>query len=334
MSKPTSVDLHFEDSGKWYSLPEWVEYFISLGRFFASATQTERRIFTAIIVPTRAFGAAFISLGMIIGDASSHEKVSEAAHFKKLLNLPHGTPVFYYRKKGVTPLKGMLQAPEEHDGMPYIRVQVNSQAGGGTTYFINETQSLKVHPAGERPWKLPKRQRRSNVRTSNKFVDSLFGDVDSVQNNQRSKIVSVLVGQQNVLDYEIRKTILAVHVNGILHAKGNLQDILRMDSFVNPRQPHRSAFVSIRDNSPSIDVINNIEIGVVFDGAVGFLKWGKKWCHSHQVVILDRTESYFDDAVSAINARFSQNSIHGGNILPEGKPPPGGEILAFWESIK
>jgi hypothetical protein len=50
------------------------------------------------------------------------------------------------------------------------------------------------------------------------------------------------------------------------------------------------------------------------------------------MVILDRTEPYFDDAISAINTRFSQNSIRGEDGLPVTGAPPGGEILSFREA--
>ena len=84
------VNLHFEDSGNWYSLPEWAEYFINVGKQLACADQSESRIVTAIVVPTRAFGAAFVSLGMVISDAAARDHSSESAHFEKLFDLPAG----------------------------------------------------------------------------------------------------------------------------------------------------------------------------------------------------------------------------------------------------
>ena len=71
MSALTPVSLHFEDSGEWYSLPEWAEYFISVGKQLASADDSTSRIVTAIVVPTRAYCAAFVSLGMVISDAAA-----------------------------------------------------------------------------------------------------------------------------------------------------------------------------------------------------------------------------------------------------------------------
>jgi hypothetical protein len=325
------VNLHFEDSGKWYSLPEWAEYFIAVGKQHSAAPHGQTRICTAIVTPTRAFGAAFVSLGMVVSDAIPRERASETEHFERLFGLPAGTPVVFRQKEG-TVLKGLLQEPQEYDGKLWLRVQVNSQAGGGTTHLISETQSLKVQPAG-RTWKLPKNQSGASIRTTNKFVDSLMGETDAVQLGTRSRIVCALVGRRNVLEHEIRSTPLSVHVNGAPHAEGKLQDVLRVDRFVGPLQSHRSALVSVGADPPAANLINNVEVGVVFDGAAGFLKWGAMWRAQHQVVVLDRTEPYFDDAISAINSRFSQNSIRDEVDMPDAQAPPGGEILTFREAF-
>jgi hypothetical protein len=331
MSVPGPVNLHFEDSGNWYSLPKWAEYFISVGRSLGCADQTESRIVTAIVVPTRAFGAAFVSLGMVIADAASRDRSSEATHFEKLFDLPAGTPVIYRPAPGKT-LRGIMQSPEECRGKLHIRVQVHSRAGGGLTHLIDESRALQVQPA-RHSGKLPKRQGVENARFANKFVDGLLGEADPVQLGLRSKLVCALVGKKNTLEHEIRQTPLAIHVNGHLHAEGQLQDVLRVNRFVSGQQSYRSALVPIGGGSPSDNVVGNVKMGVVFDGALGFLKWGRKWHVRHQIIILDRTEPYFDDAIDAINTRFSQNRADGQVALPGSNAPPGGEVLAFREAL-
>ena len=323
------VKLHFEDSGEWYSLPDWAEYFISIGKQLASAELSDSREVTVIVVPTRAFGAAFVSLGMVINDAAARDLASETAHFAALFDLPAGTPVIFRPKPGKI-FKGILQAPEEYKGKLYVRVQVHSSNGGGLTYLLDESKATQVQPA-RHSGKLPKKQGGDNARLANQFVDSLLGEADPVQLGLRSKFCCAIVGRRNTLEHEIRKTPLALYVNGQLHAEGHLQDVLRVDRFVTEQQSYRSALVA---ESPKDEVIANVEMGVVFDGALGFLKWGDLWQSRHQVVILDRTESYFDEAVSAINTRYSQNRTDGEVALPVSDAPPGGEVLAFRETVK
>lgn len=332
MSVLTPVNLHFEDSGNWYSLPEWAEYFISVGKHLTAAPPFESRIVTAIVVPTRAFGAAFVSLGMVVSDAASRDLASETVHFEKLFDLPPGTPVIYRPGTGKT-LRGILQEPEEYQGKLRVRVQVHNRAGGGLTYIIDESKAMQVQPA-RHSGTLPKKQGVENARFANEFVNSLLGEADPVQLGLRSKLVCTLVGKRNTLEHEIRQTQLAIHANGHQHAEGHLQDVLRVNRFVTEQQSYRSALVSVGSDSPTVEVVSKTESGVVFDGASGFLKWGQLWNGCHQVVVLDRTEPYFYDAISAINTRFSQRRIDGDAALPGSDAPPGGEVIAFREAVE
>ncbi len=331
MGESVPVKLYFEDSGEWYSLPEWAEYFITIGKLIASAPKSESRIVTAIVVPTRAFGAAFVSLGMVVNDAASRDKASKSAHFKRIFDLPPGSSVIYRPKPGKA-LRGVLREPDERDGRLWVRVQVQSKEGGGLTHFVDESKALQVQPAGH-SGKLPKKQEGENSRFANAFVDKLLGDADPVQLGLRSKLVCALVGRKTMLEHEIRKTPLAVHVNGNHHADGVLQDVLRVNRFVTATQSHRSALVPVGAKPPSGEVLKNVEMGIVFDGANGFLKWGEMWHSHHQVIIVDRTEAYFEDAIRAINIRFSHNRVDGEIVLPACEVPPGGEVLTFREAV-
>lgn len=331
MSEFVPFKLYFQDSGEWHSLPEWAEYFITIGNILVATPQSESRIVTAMVVPTRAFGAAFVSLGMILSDSDSRDRASKAAHFERLFDLPPGSSVIYRPKPGKT-LKGVLQEPEEYGGKLWVRVQVESKEGNGTTYFVDESKALEVQPASH-SGKLPKKQTGENARFANAFVDKLLGDADPVQLGLRSKLVCALVGRKTTLEHEIRRTPLAVHVNGKHHADGVLQDLLRVKPFVTETQSHRSALVPVGAKPQSGEILKDVEIGIVFDGAHGFLKWGEMRHNQHQVIILDRTEAYFDDAVSAINVRFSQNRVDSEIVLPECEAPPGVEVLTFREAL-
>ncbi|MBL8819723.1 MAG: hypothetical protein JNL58_27100 [Planctomyces sp.] len=333
-SQIAPLKLHFEDSGDWHSLPEWAEYFISVGKHLAVAENSESRIVTAIVVPTRAYCAAFVSLGMVISDAAARDPSSAAAHFEKLFELPVGTPVIL-RQSPRKVLRGVLQEPMEYNGKLYVRVKVqsrDSRTGGGLTHMVEESHSLQVQPA-KHSGKLPKKQGAENKRFANSFVDNLLGDGDPVQLGLQSKLVCAIVGKRNSLENEIRHTPLALYANSDCRAVGQLQDLLRVDRFVADNQSYRSALLPIGSSSPTGDVISKVEMGVVFDGAAGFLKWGAMWPGQHQIIILDRTERFFDDAITAINSRFSQNRADAETPLPASDAPAGGEVLAFREEI-
>lgn len=330
MTDVTPVKLRFEDSGDWHSLPTWAEYFIAVGRQLLHTNRSEGRVVTAMVVPTRAFGAAFVSLGMVISDFAVREPVSHATHFRSLLNLPPGTTVIY-RHSPERAFKGVLQGSEEVHGTLYVRVQISSAAGGRRRYLIPESLALQVQPV-HHTGSLPKYPSGRNKRFANSFVDQLLGASNPAQLAPCSQLCCAIVGRRNILEYEIRRTPLLVHANG-QRSTGYLQDVLRVDRFADDHHSHRAALVPVGSGGPSPDLVENTQLGVVFDGAVGFLKWGQLWGGRHQIVVLDRTEPYFDDAIGAINSRFLQNRVDGEAPLPTCDAPPGAEVLAFREAV-
>jgi hypothetical protein len=326
------IRLHyFGDSGKWCSLPEWAEYFIHAGKQIASAHRSETRVVMAMVVPTRAFGAAFVSLGMVISNAARSNHPPESAHFEKLFDLPPGTPVTY--SLGGKVYKGILKEPKEFNGELCLQVQVQSKADGGLTHLVSASRALQVQPANH-PGKLPKKPSGEKVQFSNEFVDCLLGKANSPRHSLESKLILGLVGRKNILEHEVCQTPLAICVKGSYYAEGRLQQVLRVDRFATENYSYLSAFVPIGTQPPSHEVLSKVEVGIVFDGASGFLKWGEMWRGCHQAIILDRTEPYFDDAISSINQRFSQNRTDSEIALPESDAPPGVEVLMFREVIK
>ncbi len=69
----------------------------------------------------------------------------------------------------------------------------------------------------------------------------------------------------------------------------------------------------------------------IFDGAVSFLKWRDYWRKSNWIVLLDKTESRFQEAVDLLNQEYIEKRI--GESLNENmfSLPEGIEIIAFNE---
>jgi hypothetical protein len=210
-------------------------------------------------------------------------------------------------------------------------VQVQSDSGGKLTYLLGEPFAFKVQPV-QHSGKLPKRQGTNNKRFANEFADNLLHTANHLHFNLQSKIVCAIVGQKSVLEHEILNTRLAIHVNGGPRIEGCLQDILRVDRFLTGRQSYHSALIPAGSKSVTNEIVNKVESGVIFDGAIGFLNWSAIWPRLHQVVVLDRSEPYFDEAIVSINSRFSQNRVETELTETFNDLPAGSEILAFREA--
>jgi hypothetical protein len=69
---------------------------------------------------------------------------------------------------------------------------------------------------------------------------------------------------------------------------------------------------------------------VVFDGADAFTKWGSSFGAANLLIMLDRTETLFNEGLSQINARYYLRS---GEYQPETCPsmPDGVDGTGFLE---
>ncbi len=326
MESSRAVRLNFDDDGRWCSIPDWANYFISLGRNLAQANVSAGILVVALALPTRAYAGAFVSLGLVIAKLASRESESETGYFEKLLALARGTPVLY--RENNRRLRGILRGFERVSGKIYVKIQVQSDTAGSLTLFVPEDRAFRVQLVQEQNWKLPKRPGSGQFTKAGPFVEKLLGHANAAESCVNSNLVCVLVGRRNTLRQEICETRLAVHVNASKYREGRLNDVLRMRGFCGSEQACRSAFVTSGRKLP-VGLIDKVDTGIVFDGATGFIRWGSLWHGRHQVVILDRTEPYFRDAVNAINERFAKCGSEEAAIVPEAETPAGGEILVF-----
>ena len=77
------------------------------------------------------------------------------------------------------------------------------------------------------------------------------------------------------------------------------------------------------ENLP-ISILPNI---IIFDGANSFLKSRDDWLESHAIILLDRTENHFQEAIDTLN----QDYINRSNdfLLKQFSLPFGVEIVAY-----
>lgn len=324
-------------SDKWSAVPKWVDHFISIGEELAlEGFESSSRIIAAIVVPARAYCAAFIGFGMIVGDTIIRDRPSKEAHFNKLLGLEPGTPVVYHETdKKVR--SGVICHPEKINDDYFIKFQISepSKKGGGIFILIGQDKAFQLHPSTH-PIVLPKRRIVREKILHNEFVSKLLPGCDLINFDIQSKFVCAIVGKKNILEQEIVNTPFAVNSKDGF-TEGILQDVLKVNNFTNGAQSHRSALIptGLR-RQPSINMVEKVETGVVFDGADAFLRWGSMWPNRHQVIILDRTELCFNDAIHDINLSFSQNRIDIERSVPfsDLDPLPGTELLVFREEIR
>lgn len=328
----------YEDAdGGDQPLPGWLRYHSAVGAIAGRYSVNGRRLVIAAAVPTRAYCAAFNSLGVVTANASADGVFVESElHFQRLRQLPFGAAVLYRQKS--KKLKGRLEGSDtvpQKDGTekPCVRIRVHNRGSGGLTHLVYAENAHKVEIVGGVQGELPKKQKGRRVKSSIEFVDEFFPNESLESVALKSRVLCAIVGRANALLREMKETKLAVQSSDKQQVtRGTLQDVVRIRAFAGNEADHFLADV-VPVDSKTVDLDDSPPV-VVFDGAAGFLKQRSKWPLSNLVVILDRTEPGFDDAVAAQNEtymkrRVGDNEVEGLASLPDA--PPGVEIVAFEE---
>lgn len=126
----------------------------------------------------------------------------------------------------------------------------------------------------------------------------------------RTRIDGVVVGIKNTLSEEARLPLAIPYKENKRMREGSLSDLFRVEGF-NPRNVgHRYIIHPPNSNKPEIAADSNINSDalVIFDGALGFLKWREIYRNHNWVVILDHTDTNFPNAVAEVNREYINRS--------------------------
>ena len=325
----TQPRFYFKDERQWQPLPDWGNFFLELGRYIAEYEDKENRLVVALALPTRNYAAALTALGIVQTKASSAELDSKK-RFEELCKLPKGTAVYYYYNG--KELKAILEGSEVVQNGERLKVRVqakvaNKKYGGSLTYWIDETEAFKIKIREKSSHNLPKNQKGRTVKSQdNSLLSSLIGTQQAKKYSTSSKLECALVGSKSILKQEISKT----HLN-ISQQSGTLQDILEVRSFkTSEGQAYHSDVFSGTMSKSSKTLDDNPPEIVIFDGAKGFNKCRDNWRKSHCIILLDRTELHFQEAVDIINEDYC-NRCDDFSLNPFSERPSGVEIIAYQE---
>lgn len=328
--------FHYDDVGEVRPLPDWARYFAAAGELAARYRNDGQRIVIAIAVPTRSHCAAFAALGAVTASASSADVfIASESQFEHLRELRHGAAVRL--RKGNKALKGRFTGIEQLAnngvGKPYARIQVQSRGGGSLTHLVPPESAGRIEIVAGTRRELPKQQKGHRIRSSIEFADEFFPDRSLERLALKSKVLCAIVGRANALVKEIEETQLSVRsAEDEASVHGTLQDVVRIRSFGSETDHFLAEVVPV--DSSSDESGDEVPPVVIFDGAYGFLKKRSSWRQSNALVIVDRTENYFDSAVDTLNQDFAKRRIDGeGDSKYDGLPsaPPGVELFAYEE---
>ncbi|GAA6616840.1 hypothetical protein [Scytonema sp. NUACC26] len=331
-SVSTRTNFSFaKNYGEWASLPPWGTCFINIGHWVAQADSRENRLVIALAIPIRNYAAALAALGVVLARANiSTSKIDSNSHFEKLCRLPKGTPV-NYQINGKR-YKGIYLGVNKDYGEPRLRIQRENKSSGGLTDFIRQEECHNVAIASTQHINLPKKQTGRPIFVQNEFLNAVISEAELLQFTTETRLECAVIGRVNTLRQEIKEVPFACSSSKSEFKTGCLNDVLRVRNFcISEGQAYRSEVLPALGNNPPQTTNGLIPHVTIFDGATGFLKWRDNWRNSHWIVLLERTEPHFQEAVIEINNEYG-NRFDGEEIQNIPCIPPGVELVVYQEA--
>ena len=316
----------FEYRREWRKLPLWCTAYSVLGCAIAAYGSQDKRLVAGLATPTRAYAAAFVALGVVYRRANEPvAALEEDDHFLALCGLEPGTAVSYLENGKLK--DAVFEGYEEKYGQFYLRIRKNADH---CIDYVPPACATRVQVSSKEGVKLSKHQRGRAVVEEGGLLTSCLGGLEPFDYCLNSRLEGVLIGNKAALYQEVKHTTFAIRGEKGDFCKGALQDVVRVRQLVGDGLGYRTSVHSEREAALVSDAESPPRV-VIFDGASSFLKWRDAWRASHWVVVLDRTETGFEEAVNALNRECLENRS---SLTPPPlpAPPPQVDMLSYEEA--
>lgn len=320
--------LYYLSDNESELLPEWAYFLMRLGYQLATISNNDYRVVIGLAVPTRLFACSLVATGIVFARLGS-ESSTDAIQLKYIRSLKPGTPV-YVRTDNNRKLRGVVENFEEYNGEQYIFIRTAKLGKRG--YLLNRYASRIT--VSDREVSLPKYQQSGYlIEAPGKFLQCCLGKTLAQKHILDSSFEMLLVGRKSFLEPELCDIPFICKTSGkSVGAKGCLQEILRVRQFSGANKSYRTQCVSSSNITPEKEIGSQTPPIVVFDGAIAYIKLSYKWRSAHQIVLLDRTERQFVDAIELLNQNYAYR-LSGGFKFPI-KIPDGIEMMIYRDSVQ
>ncbi len=319
--------------GDWQPLPDWARYVLEVGLGVGRVGDEGLRCIQAIVVPARDFAAAFCAAGAVLAAYEKESSATAASRFLELCAAPKGSPITLRvgadRRRVVT--GHLIGAGEGYDGEPRLDIQTGPEDSGGIRYGIPRDEVWRVGVVEQLGPQPLKRKRARVLQAVNAFAEDVLFPLDARRFTEPGNPGCLVIGSRKRIAEE------AAHEGLLTKAasarsrppSGVLDDLLNLQK--GGGRASRTAVLPVRSSKPPDFSGRSPPPVTVFDGANGYLKWRDRLRSSHAIVVLDRTEPRFDDAVAQLQRDYVQRSA---DPIPWTPPPAPGGIEALYFSLK
>lgn len=307
-------------------IPSWVRSFIELGWAISGTNSAGTRVMIGLSVPTRAYVAGLLCAGVVLGRTSQRYEDPEA-RFRRVSRLRVGTPLLLL--KNGKRFKAIFEGVSEVHGRTMLRVRTQDVRGGNLTELVSVEHCHNVI-VGDRPVELPKNQSGRRMAGLAGFAEEMFSIITEKGSSLESHLDAIVIGKPGLFGTEVNETGFAVSTSTEDYSKGSLQDVIRVRRFLATKVGYRTDILWNLSDNPEVPQ----DSVVIFDGADGFLKWRHLLTGNDCLIVLDRTESRFFDAVNEVNTTFLTTRVDQPFPFDLPEMPSGVELTAFEEGLR
>ena len=288
----------FDDQSPPQPLPDWATFLMELGNHLSAEGAQGQRRTVALSLPTRTFGAVLAAAGA--ASAVMQRPHDVESHFRLLAHLGIGTPV---RIKGGD--SGIIKNLDADERGPYVEVATDGKQKGKR--ILPGPAILNVWPSQEQRSHVDRHRRRRTVNPHLELLDAWLNLTP--ESYQRWTVECLLVGSNERFERELALPVQVCRAAGseVPSVCGTLVDIVRRQSAVKDGEPYYAAMCSLEGH-----VRAHLDTGapslVIFDGALALLRLADQWPNANWLVLLDRAENQYNDAVGWLNDAFVQRA--------------------------
>ncbi|HQJ61553.1 MAG TPA: hypothetical protein PKV35_11175, partial [bacterium] len=260
-----------------------------------------------------------LSLGIIRGRESTctTQQSDNAEYFKYLEGQPPSTKVKFVmnNKDKVLQRVGMMEGIFVNSGRKAIKVcyvdDKRSKIHCTRLFYINDCHNISILNQDSDIDISTYRKKGSSVIRSKDFLSEVAPEVNMSILATTSRLDCLFIGTQKRLLHELNINFIANNTKRKWTTQGTLRDIIRPKNNTQYSKSYRSLICS-EYMKKELDPDEKAPWCVIFDSADGYLKWHQLFETINQIIVLDRTEKWFDEAAAHVNQRYYRR----GDALP------------------
>ena len=338
LSEPTGAQVDVsvlglrDPDGDWQPLPDWARYHLEAGLAIGRVQTEGQRCVHAIVVPARDSAAALCASGVVLAAYEQESAASAERRFRELCALPKGSPVTL--RDGRDRLKlltGRLTGVKPgYDGARRLLIEIGDMdSAKGIRHQIPQGDVWRVGVADESETQPQKQKRARVLQAVSSFTEDVLFPLDARRFTAPGNLGCLIVGsRERVSEEAVREGFVTKAGSARTRpAPGSLDELMRLQK---GGKASRTTVLPVRASKPP-DFGGQPPPVTVFDGANGYLKWRDRLRSAHAVVVLDRTEPRFDEAVAQLQQDYVQRLPA---PVPWTPPPAPGSVEALCFSLR